>query len=151
MTSPDKPAIMYILQNTPEFNAMDIVVAEEVIDDYLHSPVKSGYSILVSQSGSEIIGYVCYGQNPMTQSTWDLYWIAVSRESQGKGAGRELLTVAENNIQKAGGKLIILETSSTPLYDKTNRFYRLMGYKLICRIADFYAPGDDQMLYEKRF
>jgi ribosomal protein S18 acetylase RimI-like enzyme len=87
----------------------------------------------------------------MTQSTWDLYWIAVARAIQGKGIGRELLTITENKIKAAGGKLLILETSSTPDYDRTNRFYQLMGYTAVSRIKDFYAPGDDQILYEKRF
>lgn len=150
MTSKDKPAVMHILQNTPEFNSLDLAVAGEVIDDYLHDPAGSGYHVLVTESGEEIAGYACYGLNPMTVSTWDLYWIAVSRSSQGRGIGRELLTLVENNIWKAGGTLIIIETSSTPIYDRTNRFYLRMGYKADCRIAGYYGPGDDKIIYEKR-
>jgi len=150
MNAEDKPAIMQILLNTPEFDSRDLAVAEEVIDAYLHDPANSGYYVLVGELESGLAGYVCYGHNSMTQSTWDLYWIAVAREHQGKGAGRELMVNAENNIKEAGGKLIILETSSTPDYDRTNRFYRGMGYKMVCRIADYYSPGDDQILYEKR-
>jgi len=146
----DKPAIMSILQNTPEFNSLDRSVAEEVIDEYLKKPTGSGYHILVTEFEGEISGYVCYGLNPMTVSTWDVYWIAVARSSQGKGIGRELLTTVENNIWQSGGTLIIIETSSTPLYDRTNRFYNLCGYKLDCRIADYYGPGDDKIIYEKR-
>jgi ribosomal protein S18 acetylase RimI-like enzyme len=151
MTSRDKPAIMQILQNTQEFNELDRRVAEEVIDCYLGDPAGSGYQVLVAETGSLIEGYVCYGLNTMTQSTWDVYWIAVARSSQGQGIGRELMTTTENNIQAANGKLMIIETSSTPVYDRTNRFYRLMGYGIVCQIADFYAPGDDQIIYEKRF
>jgi ribosomal protein S18 acetylase RimI-like enzyme len=150
MITSDKPAVMHILKHTPEFNPLDLAVAEEVIDDYLLDTAGSGYHTLVAESEGEIAGYVCYGLNPMTVSTWDLYWIAVSPTSQGKGIGRSLLTQAENNIWKAGGALIIVETSSTPLYDRTNRFYHRMGYKLDCRIADYYAPGDDKIIYEKR-
>jgi ribosomal protein S18 acetylase RimI-like enzyme len=150
MTAKDKSAIMSILQNTPEFNELDLVVAEEVIDSYLEDPAGSGYHVLVSEAESSIAGYVCYGFNTMTQSTWDVYWVAVARSNQGRGIGRELITTAENKIQAAGGELIIIETSSTPDYERTNRFYRLMGYKLVCQIADFYAPGDDQIIYEKR-
>lgn len=151
MTAQDRPAIMHILKNTPEFNALDLATAEEVLDSYLHDPAGSGYHTLVAETDSVINGYISYGLNPMTQTTWDIYWIAVAPASQGRGIGRELLTTAENNIRDAGGKLIIIETSSTPLYDRTNRFYRLMGYKLDCRIADYYAPGDDLLIYEKRF
>jgi ribosomal protein S18 acetylase RimI-like enzyme len=151
MSMQDRPAVMHILKNTPEFNALDLATAEEVLDSYLHDPVNSGYHTLVIEEDSRVAGYVSYGKNPMTQTTWDIYWIAVDRGSQGRGFGRELLTTAEKNIQTNGGKLIIIETSSTPLYERTNRFYHLMGYKLDCRIADYYAPGDDLFIYEKRF
>ena len=151
MITEDKPALMQILRNTPEFNSLDLAVAEEVIDDYLQDPRGSGYHILISEAEAGINGYVCYGLNPMTVSTWDLYWIAVSRASQGRGFGRELLKTAEDNIRNAGGTLVIIETSSTPVYDRTNRFYRMMDYKTVCRITDFYGPGDDKIIYEKRF
>jgi ribosomal protein S18 acetylase RimI-like enzyme len=151
MTVRDKSGVMRILQTTPEFNALDLIVAEEVIDSYLEDPAGSGYQVLVAEAQQSLSGYVCYGFNNMTQSTWDVYWIAVARSHQGQGIGRELLSAAENYIQAAGGKLIIIETSSTPDYDRTNRFYRLRGYKLVCQIADFYGPGDDQIIYEKRF
>ncbi len=151
MTARDKSGVMHILQNTPEFNALDLVVAEEVIDSYLEDAAGSGYQVLVAESESSPAGYVCYGFNNMTQSTWDVYWIAVARSHQGQGIGRELLSSAEKNIREAGGKLIIIETSSTPDYDRTNRFYQSRGYKLVCQIADFYGPGDDQIIYEKRF
>jgi GNAT superfamily N-acetyltransferase len=150
MAAQDKPAIMHILQNTPEFNPLDLAVAEEVIDDYLQDTSGSGYYTLVAEVEGEILGYVCYGLNPMTVSTWDVYWIAVSHYSQGKGIGTKLLTTAEDNIWKAGGTLILVETSSTPAYDRTNRFYFRMGYTLDCQIVGYYGPGDDKIIYEKR-
>jgi len=151
MSAEDKPAIMNLLGNTPEFNDLDRLVAEEVIDAYLCSPSGEEYHALVAELDSQIAGYVCYGHNSMTVSTWDVYWIAVAHNIQGRGIGHELMRVTENNIQKAGGKLIVLETSGTPLYDKTNRFYIKLNYTLVARIADFYGPGDDQILYTKRF
>ncbi len=150
MVEKDKQAVLDILYHTPEFNPMDLSVAVEVITDYLRDTVNSGYHALVAELDSGIAGYVCYGHNNMTESTWDIYWIAVSHNHQGKGIGRQLMAVTEHNIQAAGGKLIILETSSIPLYDKTNRFYISLNYQVDCRIRDFYAPGDDQIIYEKR-
>jgi ribosomal protein S18 acetylase RimI-like enzyme len=151
MVQADKQALLDILYDTPEFNPMDLTTAIEVIEDYLKEVEGSGYFTLVAEIDNKIAGYVCYGRNNMTESTWDIYWAAVSHNIQGKGIGRQLMTAAENHIQAAGGKLIILETSSTPIYDKTNRFHLSLGYTKICQIKDFYAPGDDQIIYEKRF
>jgi ribosomal protein S18 acetylase RimI-like enzyme len=151
MVEKDQPALLNILKHTPEFNPVDLVVAGEVITDYLKDPLHSGYFILVAEVEGQIAGYVCYGQNSKTKSTWDIYWLAVAHEQQGKGIGRQLMAMTEKNIRAAHGKLIIVETSSLPINDKTQHFHLKGGYNKICQIKDFYAPGDDQILYEKRF
>ena len=144
MTQQDKPAIMQILRNTPEFKPFEISVAEEVIDSYLFSPDESGYHILIAEDNATTFGYICYGPTPLTDGTWDIYWIDVARHRQGQGIGSALMEYAEDKIKKAGGRLAIIETSSTPAYEKTRRFHTSHGYKLVGRIPDFYTPGDDK-------
>jgi ribosomal protein S18 acetylase RimI-like enzyme len=150
MTAADKPFIMALLEATPEFEAPEIPVAEEVIDVYLDCPGR-GYRITVAEFSSRIIGYVCFGQTPLTLSTWDIYWMAVSMNSRGMGAGSVLLKDTEEQIQKAGGTLALIETSSKPNYLNTRRFYIKKGYTRVSRIRDFYAPGDHRLIFEKRF
>jgi ribosomal protein S18 acetylase RimI-like enzyme len=141
---------MQILRDTPEFKPSEVVVAEEVIDSYLNDPVNSGYSVLVAENGSAITGYICYGPTPLTDGTWDLYWQAVTREKRGQGIGSTLMKAAEGEIRKAKGRLAIIETSSTPEYEETLRFHLGQGYKIIARIPDFYSPGDDKLILQKR-
>ncbi len=151
MTGVDKPAIMHILRDTPEFKPVEVVVAEELLDSYLHNPSGSGYHVLVAEAGPSVVGYICYGPTPLTEGTWDIYWMAVAPKKQGRGIGRTLLASAEDKIIKeAQGRLAFIETSSTPEYERTRRFHQLQGYELICRIADFYAPGDDKLIFQKR-
>ncbi len=150
LTKKDKPAVMQILHNTREFKPFEVVVAEEVIDCYLQDPTGSGYHVLVAEADSPIVGYVSYGPAPITIGTWDVYWIAVSLDKQGQGIGSGLMAYVENEIKKAQGRLIIIETSSMPLYDKTRRFYLDLGYEIISRIPDFYVPGDDKVTFQKR-
>ena len=150
LTAADKPSIMALLGATPEFEAEEIPVAEEVIDVYLDCPGRD-YLATVAVSSSKIIGYVCFGRTPLTLSTWDVYWMAVGLEYRGVGAGGMLLKDTEEQIQKAGGKLALIETSSKPNYLNTRRFYIKKGYKRVSRIRDFYAPGDHRLIFEKRF
>ena len=150
MTGKDKPDILKILKNTPEFEPDEVVIAEEVIDSYLHDPAGSGYHILVAEIGSFPVGYVCYGATPLTKGTWDIYWMAIDPKEQARGIGKTLLLSAENNIKDNQGRLILIETSSKPIYEKARRFHKSRGYKLICRISDFYAPGDDKLIFQKR-
>ena len=150
MMKGDKPALMKILLNTPEFKPYEVVVAEEVINSYLHNPSQSGYHTLVAEVDSTIAGYICYGPTPLTEGTWDIYWMAVAPEKQGQGTGSALMTFAEDQIRKARGRLALIETSSKLEYEKTQRFHLGRGYEVVCRIPDFYAPGDDKLLLQKR-
>jgi ribosomal protein S18 acetylase RimI-like enzyme len=149
MLARDKPTLMALLRSTPEFKPAEVVVAEEVIDAYLADPA-SGYNTLVAQDGSNIKGYICYGPTPLTESTWDVYWVAVAAGEQGRGVGGALMAHAEAKIREAKGRLIVIETSSQPGYEKARRFYLKRGYETIAHIPDFYAPGDDKLILQKR-
>lgn len=149
MTSRDKPAVMSLLRATPEFEPEEIPVAEEVLDCYLASPGQD-YQTLVTEKDGAIIGYICFGSTPLTMATWDIYWMAVAQEYRGQGIGGSLLKRAEERIKRAGGYLILVETSSKPSYRLTRYFYRKHGYKQSGRIKDFYSLGDHKLTFEKR-
>lgn len=88
-------------------------------------------------------GYVCFGPTPMTDATWDLYWIASSPAARGKGAGSRLLLEMESYASTRGGKQVRIETSSMTDYAETRRFYERHRYVEAARLRDFYKAGDD--------
>jgi len=149
MLPSDKPGIMQILQFTSEFLPEEVVVAEEVLDAYLEYP-DSGYFILVVEEENVITGYICYGPTPLTEGTWDIYWMAVTPQKKGKGIGGSLLQLVEKEIKRNKGRLIMIETSSKPDYEPTRGFYLKHKYQQICQIPDYYAPGDDLVIFNKR-
>ncbi len=150
MESRDREQVVYILNSTPEFTPDEVEVAEELIDSYLDRGTDSGYYIMVLDEDGGITGYICYGPTPLTQDTWDIYWIAVAMEKRGHGWGRVLLEAAEREIARVGGRLVIIETSSKADYEKTRRFYRSHEYEQIACIPDFYTVGDDKLILQKR-
>ncbi len=150
MAAGDKPEIMKILDATPEFTNEEVKVAEELIDLYLQYGTGSDYHILVAETDSIPAGYICYGPTPLTKGTWDIYWIAVNAERQNHGIGRSLLSNAEDEIEKTRGRMILIETSSKEQYKKTRQFYKDQGYEQVTRVPDFYAPGDDKLVFQKR-
>ncbi len=150
MTRSDKPALIRFLKEIPEFNPGEVEVAEELIDCHLDDPSGSGYYILVAEVDSIVGGYICYGPTPLTEGTWDIYWMAVAPGIQGRGLGKTLLAEAEARIRQARGRLVLIETASKPEYEKTRRFHQSQGYELVSRIPDFYAPGDDKLTLQKR-
>jgi ribosomal protein S18 acetylase RimI-like enzyme len=151
MIKNDKAAIEKILHATPEFTSAEVKVALELIDQYLKYGISSDYHMLVAEIDNTTAGYICFGPTPMTEGTWDIYWMAVDPGRQRQGIGRRLLNEAEVTISEAMGRLILIETSSKPEYEKTRKFYESCGYEVIARIPDFYTPGDDKLMFQKRF
>jgi ribosomal protein S18 acetylase RimI-like enzyme len=150
MSAEDKASLLPILANTPEFKPIEVDVAEEVIDSYLTQGIEYGYRIEVAEDDGKVLGYVCFGETPCTVGTWDIYWIAVDKAQRGHKVGKTLSDVAEKTIKEAGGRLIIIETSSVPLYENTRKFYLARGFEIIASIPDFYAVGDDKIILQKK-
>jgi ribosomal protein S18 acetylase RimI-like enzyme len=96
-----------------------------------------------------MLGYACFGPHPLTQGTYDLYWIVVDPTAQGHGIGHALLARVEAEVQARGGRLLLVETSGTPAYAPARRFYETSGYLCEAVVHDFYAPGDDLLIFSK--
>jgi ribosomal protein S18 acetylase RimI-like enzyme len=96
-----------------------------------------------------MLGYACFGPHPLTQGTYDLYWIVVDPTAQGHGIGHALLARVEAEVQARGGRLLLVETSGTPAYAPARRFYESSGYRCEATIHDFYALGDDLVIFSK--
>ena len=74
-----------------------------------------------------MLGYTCYGPIALTAGSYDLYWIAVDKSTQGLGLGRTLLEKSEQIIRQEGGRRIYIETSTRPPYAPTRAFYERSG------------------------
>ena len=80
--------------------------------------------------------------------TYDLYWMAVDPAAQGAGIGAALVREMEGRLA-GSARLIVVETAGRPDYRPTRTFYEARGYRKAAIIPDFYAPGDDQVVYVK--
>jgi D-alanine-D-alanine ligase len=146
----DRKAVHEFIKATNFFRPDEVDVAMEVFDDALKNGPDGHYQSYVIDENKKPVGWVCFGPTPCTIGTYDLYWIAVDPACQSKGYGRILMTFAEQQIKKHGGRLVIVETSGRPSYIATRKFYLKIGYLESSRVWDFYAPGDDKIIYIKR-
>jgi ribosomal protein S18 acetylase RimI-like enzyme len=146
LTARDRDRILEIVTATGNFTPQEIAVALEVIDDALAGDPEYLVNVLEADPG-RVVGYECHGPTPLTEGTWDLYWIAVDPAAQGGGFGRALLEHAERDVRARDGRLLLIETSSQESYGATIRFYERCGYPLMARIKEFYRPGDDKLIF----
>lgn len=145
----DKEQIRSILTETNHFNDDEIKVAIELIDVYLNDEKQQDYIIYTYENEKRAAGYICYGKRPLTDWTYDLYWIAVDPNIHGKGLGSKLVKHMEEDLRSAGGKLILIETSGKAEYENERKFYTKNGYEVQTIIKDFYRSGDDLYVYRK--
>jgi ribosomal protein S18 acetylase RimI-like enzyme len=150
MRPADKPAVMDLIRATKMFASQEIEVAEELVDAYLDRPGQKDYDIVVVEDPEGVVaGYMTWGPTPLAIGAYDLYWMAVSPKAQGRGLGKRLVRWLEDKVAALGGRLIIIETAGKPEYEPTRRFYLGLGYREVARIPEYYAPGDDRVIYTK--
>jgi ribosomal protein S18 acetylase RimI-like enzyme len=136
-----------LTRETGFFREEEVVTAVELLDEHLDGD--EDYRFIGAFAGSDLVGYACWGPTPGTAGTWDLYWIVVAREQQGEGIGSDLLQHVEQTLTADGCRLVVVETSSRADYAPTRGFYEARGYTRTAVIPEYYAPGDDLVIYLK--
>jgi ribosomal protein S18 acetylase RimI-like enzyme len=156
----DRARVAELLVSTRAFSREEVAVALELFDESFADRESAGaddahvgdadYEFIGAYDGDRLLGYACVGPTPATDGTFDLYWLAVDAAAQGNGIGRTLVREVERDLAERGGRLLLVETSSRPDYEKTRAFYARCGYTESARIKDFYAPADDRILLTTR-
>jgi ribosomal protein S18 acetylase RimI-like enzyme len=154
LVAADRSGVFRILENAGNFTPAEVGIALELIDEWLELGEHSGYLTYVLEARdpekSEVLGYVCFGPTPLTESTFDLYWIAVDKSKHRGGVGKRLLKFSEEEVVRRGGRMLLIETSSQETYGGTIQFYERTGYELVGKIPEYYKPDDDKLIFAKR-
>jgi len=147
----DKKVLEEMLNNISSFTSDEVSVAMELINVTLNFKEQKDYNIFVFTENEKILGYHCIGIRPLTDAVFDLYWIVVDNNKQGKGIGKKLMKHAEEFVLQNNGRWLLIETSSKDDYANTRNFYLNNNYKIVSQIDDFYKLNDSLIIYGKRF
>jgi len=143
--SADVPALQRVLDDTELF-------PREMLPDMLRSFLTektNGEIWLTCEIDGEAVGF-CYAVlEELTDGTWNMLAIAVLSSNQGGGIGSDLVGKLEDSLRERKQRLLIVDTSGTDRYARTRSFYRKNGYQNEARIRDYWAPGDDKVVFRK--
>jgi ribosomal protein S18 acetylase RimI-like enzyme len=93
---------------------------------------------------------VAYGEpERLADNTWNLQLIAIHPDRQGQGRGTQLLHAVEQALKSRGGRLLLVETSGLPELAGTRAFYEACSFEAEACIRDFYAQGDNKIVFRK--
>src|SRR5262245_33158846 len=147
----DTPTLLTLAQDTGVFKPHEMQALNEVLDDYHAHNRAEGHCCTTWEKEGVIQGFAYHAPAAMADRTWYLYWIAVSKRTQARGIGGQLLRHVEDDIRGKNGRVLFIETSSLPHYELTRKFYLKHGYEQAAVLRDYYTDGDDMVVFRKHF
>ena len=141
----DLPALKAVIDATGLFPSH---LLDDMLAGYLTGDGGSDEFWLTDDDGGPVAIAYCAPER-MTQGTWNLYLIAVHPDRQGQGRGAALLRHVEETLAARGERVLLVETSGLPSFERTRTFYRKSGYDEEARIRDFYQAGEDKVIFRK--
>lgn len=139
-----------IILSSGFFLEHEIPVALELVQERIEKGIASEYYFVFADINGKPVAYACFGPIPCTLGSFDLYWIATHGSYRGKGIGKQLIAEVEREVKLMGGRAVYIETAGKPQYVPTRKFYETCGYLDEARLKDYYADGDDKIMYSKR-
>lgn len=153
------------MTNLPEIRVVErsdldalkaIIDATELFPSHLLDEMIAGYFgrnerreiWLTNSEGSPKAIAFCAPED-MTEGTWNLLLIAVHPDKQHSGLGKALLANLETELLKRGARILLVETSGNLEFQAAWRFYERTGFSKEARIRDFYADGEDKLVFWK--
>ena len=141
----DVPALQAVLDATQLFPS-------EMLPDMIRDFFSNGGSAeiwLTCVMNDKAVGF-CYAvPEELADGTWNMLAIAVSPGMQGGGCGSALTKHLETDLKQRGQRILIVDTSGTDAFERTRAFYAKSGYTQEARIRDFWAEGDDKIIFRK--
>ena len=122
---------------------------DELTADYFTNTASEDIWFTSIDNGVPIsIGYCA--PEKLTDGTYNLYAIGVRKDNQGQGIGGQMMRYIENRLKKDNRRILIVETSGTPEFELTRKFYEDLGYAKEAVIRDFFEESDDKVVYWKK-
>ncbi len=114
----------------------------------MNNASKDIWFTVVTHNTPIAIGY-CAPER-LTEGTYNLYAIAVHKDFQGKGVGKQMMHYIATKLRENGNRIILVETSGKTEFERTRTFYRKCHYIEQATIPEFYDKDDDKIIFWKR-
>jgi ribosomal protein S18 acetylase RimI-like enzyme len=144
MTRNDLPGVSSILDGTGLFPTEMLA---DMAEPYLSEA--EPHIWLVALSSTDVLGFAYCEPERMTDGTYNLLAIAVDPTRQNGGIGQRLVAAVEQVTKAMKARVLLVETSSLTEYQRTRSFYDQLGFDREAVIREFYAKGEDKVIFWK--
>jgi len=147
-TPNDTPVLIALADATGLFTPSSLELLHQMLVDSLERG-SDAERFWITDDDNGPVGVAYCELERMTDRTWNLQLIAIHPDLQGQGRGTKLLRYVDQALTVRGGRVLLVETSGLPSFERTRLFYTKCGYEEEARIRDFYAAGDDKVVFRK--
>ncbi len=144
--SDDSAALLAIVGSSGQFDANGLAHVKETLANYLEGKSED---LWFTADDDEPIGVAYCAPEPVTDGTWNLLMLWTRHDRHGQGHGSALVSHVEKVLAERGVRLLIVETSGSADFETARAFYNRCGFTKEARIQDFFAAGDDKIVYTK--
>jgi len=145
----DTAALIALADATGLFGANQLEELGSMLSDYFGGNSDSN-RLWITDDDNGAVGVAYCEMERMTDGTWNLQLIVIRPDRQGQGRGATLLGYVEQTLTARGGRVLLVETSGLPDFERTRAFYSKCGYDKEAWIRDFYKAGDDKIVWVQR-
>ncbi len=142
----DTGAFLAIVEGGGQFGENALVHVKETLSSYLAGQSDDFW---FTADDGEPVGVAYCAPEAVTDVTWNLLILWSKFDRHGRDFGSALVGHVEKALVKRGTRLLIVETFGLPDFKTTRAFYSKCGFTQEARIRNFFAAGDDKIVYTK--
>lgn len=142
----DAEALLAIVRESGQFDENGLSHVKETLDAYLAGESED---LWFTADDGEPVGVAYCAPEPVTNGTWNLLMLWTRRDREGRGLGSALVSRVEKILIERSARLLIVESSSLPDFAGARSFYNKCGFTQEARVKNFFAAGDDTIIYTK--
>lgn len=122
-----------------------------VLDSLAAGELPEGHAAIACRESGDgkVMGWSYFAPDPYADGVWNVWWIGLSPDYYGCGAGQLMLSYIEQKAVTSGARVMVIETSDQAALERARSFYLKHGYAERGRIPDFYAEGDAKVIFSR--
>ncbi|MGL4611811.1 MAG: GNAT family N-acetyltransferase [Trueperaceae bacterium] len=145
-TPHDVPAVLAIVGSSGQFDADALEHVEQTLEGHFAT---GSEALWLTADDGEIVGVAYCAPEPMTNGTWNLLMLWTRQDRHERGHGSALVKHVEDTLRESNIHLLIVENSSLDDFAPARRFYDRCGFQQEAQVRNFFAAGDDKLIYTK--
>ncbi len=149
VTQRDAAAVVALAVASELFPPEESGVVEAMLEEYFAGREAEGHTCVVDEVDGDLLAVAYYEPVTATDRTWELLMIGVRQDLHRRGRGAALLRHVEEDLRSRDQRLLVVETSALPAFDRARAFYLARGYDEEARVRDYFEAGDDMVMFRK--